>query len=86
MVPPSSTVESGERMDNNTPNDPVDPALDYELPASYALMWKNDEIAQFPSANHAIDYGRREMDSFYVVHVQTGEIVASKCLHAQESE
>jgi hypothetical protein len=77
-------------MDTNKPDrEPEpDPALDYELPASFALCctgsglaWKNDEIAQFPTANAAIDYGRREMDSFYVVCVQTGEVVANQCLH-----
>ena len=74
---------------DNTPNKPEeehDPAIDYELPSSFALCWKNDEIATFSTANRAIDYGRREMDSFYVVRVQTGEVVASQCKHAQESE
>lgn len=61
-------------------NDPGDDGLNYELPSSFAICWGKDEVAQFPTLQKALAYGEMEMDSFYVVRVQTGEVVASKCL------
>lgn len=58
-----------------------DPALNHELPSSFALCCRNDEVAHFATLKAAQMYARLEFDSYCIVLVQTGEIVVSKCLH-----
>ena len=77
-------------MDTNNPNQPNEPAepdsdgLDYELPASFELRFCKDQVAMFDTLFLALRYAEMEFDSYYVVRVQTGEVVSSKCAYATD--